>query len=316
MAKRSFTIIGGGPAGLTAGYELLRHGVQPVVLEKGNMVGGIARTENYKGFHFDMGGHRFFTKSEEVNQMWHEVLADEFLRRPRLSRIYYRNKFFYYPLRPFDTLLRLGPVEATRIFFSYMRWQLFPHKQENTFEEWVTNRFGKRLFQTFFKTYTEKVWGISCSELKAEWAAQRIKDLSVKSVILNMFFKPKNTIKTLIEEFDYPRLGPGMMWNAVKDRINERGGQVRLNSDVVRITRDGRRITGVVVRNGDRRDRKWHERRWHGLPARDSSGSGARCPCHLQRADHWRHRFHYLDAAGPVHPAPGSPGAARGAGSG
>jgi protoporphyrinogen oxidase len=247
MSERAFTIIGGGPAGLTAAYELTRHGVQPTVLEKDRIVGGISRTEQYKGFHFDMGGHRFFTKSEEVNQMWQEVLQAEFLKRPRLSRIYYNKKFFYYPLRPLDTLKRLGIVESILIFISYLRWQIFPYRQENTFEEWVTNRFGKRLFETFFKTYTEKVWGISCKELKAEWAAQRIKDLSVKTLLVSMILKPGKKITTLIEEFDYPRLGPGMMWNAVKDRIQDRGGSVRMNSNVVKIHRDGLRITGVTV---------------------------------------------------------------------
>jgi protoporphyrinogen oxidase len=247
MAERSFTIIGGGPAGLTAAYELTRHNIKPVVLEKDPIVGGISRTESYKGFHFDMGGHRFFTKSEEVNEMWHEVLLEAFLRRPRLSRIYYKSQFFYYPLKPGDTLKRLGVIESARIMLSYARWQLFPYKQENSLEEWVTNRFGKRLFETFFKTYTEKVWGISCKELKAEWAAQRIKDLSIKTLLVSMFLKPRKTIKTLIEEFDYPRQGPGMLWNAVKDRIHERGGTVRMNSNVVRINRHGNRILSVVV---------------------------------------------------------------------
>ena len=210
-------VIGAGPAGLTAAYELAKLGLRPIVLEKERIVGGLARTEKYKGFHFDMGGHRFFTKSEEVKKMWHEVLGDEFLRRPRLSRIYYNGKFFHYPLKPFNALRGLGLWQSVLIVLSYLRWQLFPYPREDTFEQWVTNRFGRRLFLTFFKTYTEKVWGISCSELKAEWAAQRIKDLSLKTALLSMFLKPKTTIKTLIEEFDYPRLGPGMMWEAVKE---------------------------------------------------------------------------------------------------
>lgn len=249
-SSRKFVIIGGGPAGLTAGYELLKHGHKPVVFEKGNMVGGISRTEEYKGYHFDMGGHRFFTKAEEVNRMWQEVLSDEFLQRPRLSRIFYKGKFFNYPLKPFNALAGLGVVESIFITCSYMRWQLFPHKQEDTLEQWVTNRFGKRLFNTFFKTYTEKVWGIPCSELKAEWAAQRIKDLSLKTVMLNMFTKPKRTIKTLIEQFDYPRLGPGMMWKAVQNRINEAEGEVHLDSELMQLHHDeGGRITKVTVSN-------------------------------------------------------------------
>jgi protoporphyrinogen oxidase len=240
-------VIGGGPAGLTAAYELTKHGLRPTVLEKGNMVGGLARTETYKGFHFDMGGHRFFTKSPEVEKMWHEILADDFLRRPRLSRIYFQQKFFQYPLKPFNALQGLGVFESLLIVLSYLRWQLFPYPHEDTFEQWVTNRFGKRLFLTFFKTYTEKVWGIPCSELKAEWAAQRIKDLSLKTALLHMFVKPKVTIKTLIEEFDYPRLGPGMMWSAVKNQVERQGGVVHLNTEVARINRSDHRVESVVV---------------------------------------------------------------------
>lgn len=240
-------IIGGGPAGLTAAYESQQHHAHPIVLEKLDKVGGIARTEDYKGYRFDMGGHRFFTKSAEVNQFWHNILGADFLHRPRLSRIYYKNKFFHYPLKPFNALLGTGFIEGVLILASYLRWHLFPYKEEETFEQWVTNRFGKRLFETFFKSYTEKVWGIPCNELKAEWAAQRIKDLSLTTAITSMFLKPRQTIKTLIESFDYPRLGPGMLWTAVQEQVVARGGQVHLNSDVVRINRQGKQITSVVV---------------------------------------------------------------------
>ena len=245
-------VIGGGPAGLTAAFELTKLQQTPLVLEKNDKVGGIARTENYRGYHFDMGGHRFFTKSAQVQQFWQDILGDDFLRRPRLSRIFYKNKYFHYPLKPFNALLGLGPIEGLRIMGSYLRWHLFPYKVEETFEQWVTNRFGKRLFETFFKSYTEKVWGIPCSELKAEWAAQRIKDLSLKTAITAMFLKPTETIKTLIEEFDYPRRGPGMLWTAVQDRIRAQGGQVQLNSNVVGIQREGQRITGVSVEENGR----------------------------------------------------------------
>ena len=251
-AEAPIVVIGGGPAGLTAAYELTRQQENAIVLEKYDKVGGIARTENYRGYHFDMGGHRFYTKSAPVQQMWQEVLGDDFLRRPRLSRIFYQNKYFHYPLKPFNALLGLGPIEGVRIVASYLRWHLFPYKEEETFEQWVTNRFGKRLFETFFKSYTEKVWGIPCNELKAEWAAQRIKDLSLKTAITAMFLKPQETIKTLIEEFDYPRRGPGMLWTAVQDRIVEQGGQVQLNSNVVGIHREGQRITGVTVEQNGR----------------------------------------------------------------
>jgi protoporphyrinogen oxidase len=254
-AEKQVVVIGAGPAGLTAAYELTKHDLRPTVVEKGDKVGGLARTESYKGFHFDMGGHRFFTKAPEVKRMWHEVLGTDFLRRPRLSRIYYKNRFFNYPLKPLNALTGLGVVESVRIVLSYAWWQIFPYKAEDTFEQWVTNRFGRRLFQIFFKSYTEKVWGIPCSELKAEWAAQRIKDLSLKTAIVSMFLKPKNTIKTLIEEFEYPRLGPGMMWNSVKEQIERRGGTVRMDADVAAITRNNGRIESITVSvNGHREE--------------------------------------------------------------
>jgi protoporphyrinogen oxidase len=246
-SEKQVVIIGAGPAGLTAAYELAKLNLRPIIVEKGDKVGGLARTEDYKGFYFDMGGHRFFTKVQEVKRMWHEVLGQDFLRRPRLSRIYYKKKFFHYPLKPLNALTGLGLWESILIAFSYLRWQISPHRYEESFEQWVTNRFGKRLFEIFFKSYTEKVWGISCSELKAEWAAQRIKDLSLRTVVLSMFVKPKKTIKTLIDQFDYPRRGPGMMWNGVKETIEKRGGEVRLNSGVVGIHRNGRGIESLVV---------------------------------------------------------------------
>ena len=249
LAEKQVVIIGAGPAGLTAAYELAKLNLHPIVLEKGERVGGLARTEDYKGFFFDMGGHRFFTKVEEVNKLWRHLLGENFLRRPRLSRIYYNRKFFDYPLKPLNALAGLGLWESLLIALSYIKWRLRPYPQEETFEQWVTNRFGKRLFQTFFKTYTEKVWGIPCSELKAEWAAQRIKDLSLKTVVLSMFVKPKKTIKTLIDQFDYPRRGPGMMWNTVKEQVEGRGGLVRLNTKVAGIRIKGKCIDSVLVAN-------------------------------------------------------------------
>ena len=240
-------VIGAGPAGLTAGYEATRFGLEAVVLEKSGDVGGLARTADYKGFHFDMGGHRFFTKAAPVAKMWRDVLGPKLIRRPRLSRIYYRGRFFQYPLRPWNALRGLGPWRSAAIAASYLWWQLFPHRTEDTFEQWVTNRFGRRLFRTFFQTYTEKVWGMPCSQLKAEWAAQRIKDLSLKTAVWNMFLRRATTIKTLIEEFDYPILGPGMMWKAVRDAIIQAGGTVELERDVVRLEHDGQRVSRIVV---------------------------------------------------------------------
>lgn len=244
-------VIGAGPAGLTAAYELARLGVRVVVVECSDKVGGLARTESYKGFRFDMGGHRFFTKSPAVNALWERMLGKDFLVRSRLSRIYYNRKFFYYPLRPLNVLMTLGFRESLLIGLSYLRWQLFPYPQEDTFEQWVTNRFGRRLFRTFFKSYTEKVWGISCSELKAEWAAQRIKDLSLKTVLLRMLVKGAD-IRTLIEQFSYPRYGPGMMWEAMKWEIEAYGGSVRLQTEVIGLKKEGNRIGHVRVASAGR----------------------------------------------------------------
>jgi len=251
VSEKHVVVIGAGPAGLTAAYELAKLNHRPLVLEERDKVGGLSCTENFQGFYFDMGGHRFFTKVNEVKRFWHEILDGEFLRRPRLSRIYYRRKFFYYPLKPLNALLGLGFWDSTLIIFSYIKWQFFPYQKEDTFEQWVTNRFGKRLFKTFFETYTEKVWGIPCSELKAEWAAQRIKNLSLKTALLAMFFKPKQTIKTLIEDFEYPRLGPGMMWKAVKEAVDQRNGRVQLESKVIQINRTGKRINSVMIARND-----------------------------------------------------------------
>jgi protoporphyrinogen oxidase len=220
-------VIGAGPPGSPQAYELTKLGVKSVVLEKDGVVGGLARTEQFRGYHFDMGGHRFFTKAPEVNRMWQEVLGNEFLLpRPALTHLLQR-KYFDYPLKPWNALSGLGPYQAVRLALSYLKWQVFPHSAEETFEQWVTNRFGRRLFLLFFRAYTEKVWGVPCNELKAEWAAQRIKDLSFRTAVMNMIMKPKRTIKTLIDAFHYPRLGPGMMWRAVAAEVHKRGCEGR-----------------------------------------------------------------------------------------
>lgn len=248
MEKKSVVIIGAGPAGLTAAYELIKQGIKPIVLEAGDKVGGIARTEIYKGYRFDIGGHRFYTKVESVQKLWQEVLGKDFIKVPRLSRIYYRGRFFNYPLDVFNTLLNLGIIESFLIVLSYLKFKVFPLTIEETFEQWVINRFGERLYRTFFKTYTEKVWGIPCDKIQADWAAQRIKGLSLKTAVINALFGSNNT-KTLIKEFDYPILGPGMMWERFQEVIESKGGKVYLNTPVVYLERNGNKITTVTAQH-------------------------------------------------------------------
>ena len=245
--RRSVAIIGGGPAGLTAAYCLQKRGGQhPIVLEETSQVGGIARTEVYKGYRFDIGGHRFFTKVEPVQKLWKEVLPNDFLRRPRMSRIYYRGKYFSYPLKVFNALNNMGIYESARIMLSYLKWKVRPHTEEENFEQWVTNRFGGRLFWHFFKAYTEKVWGIPCKSIRADWAAQRIQNLSLRKAVWNAVSGSNNT-SSLIDAFDYPRLGPGMMWEAFRDRIEAKGGEIRMNSRAARIIRTDDRVLAIEV---------------------------------------------------------------------
>jgi len=254
MNSFPIVIVGGGPAGLTAGYELMKHGVKSIVLEKADKVGGISRTETYKGYRFDIGGHRFFTKVGEVQTIWQELLADDFIQVPRLSRIYYDGKFYDYPLAVLKTLKNLGPVCSILVLMSYLRAKVYkrlnPSFEPETFEEWVTDSFGERLYRMFFKTYTEKVWGIPCNQIRADWAAQRIQNMSMKRVIVNALFGSQNA-KSLIKKFDYPRLGPGMMWERCQELLDLQGSPVYLNTEVVRVERQGNCITKVVARAGE-----------------------------------------------------------------
>ena len=250
----SLVVVGAGPAGLTAAWENHRHGGTSVVLERDVVVGGIARTVVHGGYRFDIGGHRFFSKVEEVTALWHEMLEAEFLRVPRSSRILYRGKLFSYPLRPVEAFLGLGPVESVRCFASYLRAHLAPRSPEEDLETWVSNRFGRRLFEIFFKTYTEKVWGVPCTEIKAEWAAQRIRGLSLWKAVWHAVRKDPS-IKTLIDEFDYPRLGPGLMWETFRDRLRASGSRVLLRRGVRRVAWEaGRGVTGVETAGPDGAD--------------------------------------------------------------
>jgi len=231
-------VIGGGPAGLSAAYTLQKlsgNRVTPIVFEADEIVGGIARTESHNGYRFDIGGHRFFTQIDRVRDFWHELLGDQFITRPRLSRIYYEGKYYAYPLKIFNALGNLGVVEAARIMLSYGKSRIAPLPVEDNFEQWVSNRFGDRLYRTFFKSYTEKVWGMPCTEIRADWAAQRIKNLSVSKAVLNALTGMNNTV-SLIEEFEYPRLGPGQMWERCEQAIEEMAAACKSNPMSARST--------------------------------------------------------------------------------
>lgn len=255
-------IVGAGPAGLTAAAELIENGHRVVVLEKDpEYVGGIARTVHYKDYRFDIGGHRFFSKSDEITQWWKRRLPDDFIKVRRLSRIFYNGTFFDYPLKAFNALFGLGVWTSLLCVLSYVWARICPIKPEKSFADWVSNRFGRRLFNIFFKTYTEKVWGMPCDQINADWAAQRIKGLSLVSAIWNALVpqrkKGGGTIKTLIDAFEYPRLGPGMMWEKTRDDIRKSGNHVLLGMNVVRIHRDGNRVLSVITRDANKVETEW-----------------------------------------------------------
>ncbi|HEU4599922.1 MAG TPA: NAD(P)/FAD-dependent oxidoreductase [Solirubrobacterales bacterium] len=238
-------MLGAGPAGLTAAYRLVQRGLPVVVFEAGDQVGGLARTVVRDDYRFDLGGHRFFTKNAEVEALWDELLGPEMLVRPRLSRIYWRGRFIEYPLRPADVLAKLGPLEVCLSLGSYAAARLRSRRQEETFEDWVSSRFGRRLFDLFFKTYTEKVWGVDTGELRAEWAAQRIADLSPWTALRAALPGGGERPKSLIEEFRYPRLGPGQMWEEMARRIELGGGELRLEAPVDCIEVEAGELTAV-----------------------------------------------------------------------
>jgi protoporphyrinogen oxidase len=245
-------VIGAGPAGLTAALELVRRGRQVVVCEATDQIGGISRTEVRDGWRFDIGGHRFFTKVPEVEKFWHEVLSEEdFLQRPRMSRILYRGKLFDYPLKAGNALKGLGILEAIRCVLSYAWVRVHPPKDQTNFEGWVAARFGWRLYRIFFKTYTEKLWGIPGTQIQADWAAQRIKNLSLAGAIKNALFpkQGQTSITTLIDRFQYPKYGPGMMWERCRDLVVEGGGEVLMESPVVALHRDGDVVRSVTIRH-------------------------------------------------------------------
>ncbi|MFI6506664.1 NAD(P)/FAD-dependent oxidoreductase [Streptosporangium sp. NPDC050855] len=249
----STVVVGAGPAGLTAAYELARRGRPCEVFEADLVVGGISRTEERDGWRFDIGGHRFFTKVPRVREFWHELLDErDFPLRPRMSRIHYRGRFYDYPLKASNALANLGLVESVRCVGSYLRARIRPPADQSTFEGWVTARFGRRLYGIFFKTYTEKVWGVPAASIQSDWAAQRIRDLSLGRAVADALTpgRRRKEITSLIEEFHYPRLGPGMMWEACADRLREQGCAVHLGARVERIRRHGDRLAVTVRSEG------------------------------------------------------------------
>jgi protoporphyrinogen oxidase len=223
-------VLGAGPAGLTAAHVLASRGVQGAVYEADGAVGGIAKTVKFDGYRFDLGGHRFYTKLGPVQRLWEETLGEDFLVRSRMSRIYYGGRLFNYPLRAHDVFRGLGMLESARCALSYVRWRRrLRHHEPSSFEEWVTLHFGRRLYDAFFRSYTEKVWGIPGSEIKAEWAAQRIQDFNLWAALLGILGLRSGHAPTLIEEFHYPRLGPGQMWEELASSVSGRGVPVHLN---------------------------------------------------------------------------------------
>ena len=263
MSHSDVLVIGAGPAGLTSSYLLTKQGISTTVIEADPVyVGGISRTVNYKDFLFDIGGHRFFSKSKEVVDLWKEILPQDFISRPRMSRIYYDGKYYSYPLKAFEALTNLGPIESAMCVLSFMYKQAFPNEKPETFHEWVSNQFGERLFSIFFKTYTEKVWGMSCDEISADWAAQRIKGLDLWTAMasaLRNSIAPASKgpvrkadgeiIKTLIDSFEYPRRGPGMMWDAAAAKTRAQGGTIHMGTTLDKLDYDaGNKLWTMTAR--------------------------------------------------------------------
>jgi protoporphyrinogen oxidase len=244
MAEEApIVIAGAGPGGLTAALQLTKRGLRPVVLEADSVVGGISRTVERDGWRFDLGGHRFFTKVPEVEALWHEILPEgDFLLRPRMSRIFYNGKFIDYPLKALNAARNVGLWESILCGFSYIWARIRPPKNEDNYENWLVARFGWRLYRTFFKTYTERVWGVPVADMPADWAAQRVKNLDLRKAVMNAILPKRNQteITTLIEEFQYPKYGPGMMWEVCSEKVQAAGGTVHLEA----------RLTGINVVDG------------------------------------------------------------------
>ena len=261
---RPVVVIGAGPAGLTAAYQLTKAGRQAIVLEADDVVGGISRTVERDGWRFDIGGHRFFTKVEPVEALWHEILpAEDFLLRPRMSRIYYDGKFYDYPIKPLNALRNLGFIEALRCALSFLKVRVLPPRDQSSLEGYIVANYGWRLYEHFFKTYNEKVWGVPASELSADWGAQRIKGMSlfhavwepIRARLAGGRRHRAKQVTSLIEEFQYPRFGPGMMWETCRELVEKAGTEVRMETPVVSVERAGGGATAVVFEEGGQRRR-------------------------------------------------------------
>lgn len=256
MNNNKTIIIGAGPAGLTAAFELNKLGQSSLILEADQQVGGISKTVNYKGNRFDIGGHRFFSKIPYINQVWDEILKEDFLIRNRLSRILYRDHFFDYPLKLVNAVSGLGLSGTLSVIASYAKIKLLPweKKPDANFEQWVVNRFGYKLYEIFFKTYTEKVWGVPCTDISADWASQRIKNFSLQEVIRSTFTSSRKhrngeVITTLINQFKYPRLGPGMMWEHCQEFLAQNNHPTLLNERVATIRHKNRSVYEIISHN-------------------------------------------------------------------
>ena len=302
MEHSEVFVIGAGPAGLTAAYLLTKAQIPTTVIEADPVyVGGISRTVNYKDFLFDIGGHRFFSKSKEVVDLWHEILPDDFIERPRMSRIYYDGKHYSYPLKAFEALSNLGVVESAMCVMSYAYKKAFPNENPENFREWVSNQFGDRLFSIFFKTYTEKVWGMSCDEISADWAAQRIKGLDLWSAMANALRRSINlnpgaqqgdkVIKTLIESFQYPRKGPGMMWDAAATKIRAQGGTIHMGNKLESLSWDEKNGVWTITASTAKGPRCFTARHViSSAPIRELIASIEPAPASLAAAEKLRYR--------------------------
>lgn len=250
MQSNKIAIVGAGPAGMGCAYTLAKAGQPSVVIEKDNVPGGLCRTVNFHGYLFDIGGHRFISRSKEINELWHQIMGDDMLTVKRLSRIYYREKFFKYPLSFFNTFWNLNPVESFLCVVSYLKCKYLKRRDDNTFEGWIINRFGEKLYNIFFKPYTEKIWAMACRDISADWAKQRIRGLSLKVALQRAIFRiKKNTPKTLSEEFLYPGTGPGEFYKRLKDLTLSLGGQFEFGKILTGIKHDGKKIVSIEIQD-------------------------------------------------------------------